>query len=83
MTGHSDVDQHTAGTATLSPARRCTRRSGLVSTLKASRFADEPELTMTAYGAPQYLAKFSSNCRTFAPMVSWPLSSVAMQEMIS
>ena len=50
--GKTLVLQQTAGTSTLSPGFRYTLRSGLHATAVANRLADDPELTMHAYGEP-------------------------------
>ena len=70
ISGNTLVLQHTAGTSTSSPVLRYTLRSGLQATAMASRLADEPELTMHAYGAPTQRAKASSNSLTRGPRVS-------------
>ena len=44
-----DVDQHIQGIITSSPFLRFSDLAGLQRALTANKFADEPELTITAY----------------------------------
>jgi hypothetical protein len=54
-TGQTEVAQETAGNKTSSPGIKREARLGFVNADKARRFADDPELTMTAYGTPSRL----------------------------
>ena len=61
-----------AGTITSSP--RCSGRlPAWKRAATPTRFAAEPELTISACFAPNLRAKSSSKRRTFSPMVNMPL----------
>jgi len=64
------VDQATAGTMTSSPATRGRGNEGFTRAAAATRFADEPELTMTASATPRYSAHSASKRRTLSPIVT-------------
>ncbi|KAI9030634.1 hypothetical protein DFJ74DRAFT_657192 [Hyaloraphidium curvatum] len=76
--GATDVDQHTAGTSTASPLSNFCSLEGSISAHSISKFAEEPELTMTACGAPTAAANSRSAASTLTPMVSRPLSSTSV-----
>ena len=77
------MDHATAGTMTSSPGRRRSGNAGLTSTAAATRLADEPEFTMTAWRTPRYSAHSVSKRRTFSPMVIWVVSSEAIASLTS
>src|SRR6267143_4162129 len=64
------VAQVTAGVIISPPFSTWSRRIGLVRTERARRFAELPELTITACLEPLYWAKASSNFLTLAPIVT-------------
>src|SRR6188474_3109602 len=61
ITGHTVVDQESAGTITSSPGLSRSSVAGLASAAMASRLADEPELFMTPSVQPNVEANTSSN----------------------
>ena len=77
------VDHATAGTSTSSPGCRRPGNAGFISTAAATRFAEEPELTMTACRTPRYSAHSVSNRRTRSPIVMRVLSSASMASFTS
>ena len=52
--GHNDVDQQTAGTIHSSPTFNLFFFFGLIKANKASKFAEEPELTIKQYFKPSF-----------------------------
>src|SRR4051812_3196056 len=70
ITGHTVVDQESAGTITSSPGRRPSLVAGLASAATAKRLADEPELFITPSVQPNVETKVSSNFFTLGPMVT-------------
>src|SRR5258708_39730428 len=70
ITGHTVVDQESAGTITSSPAFNASLVAGLASAATASRLAEEPELFITPSVQPKVETKDSSNFFTFGPMVT-------------
>ena len=77
------VDQATAGTTTSSPATSGRGRAGLTRAATATRFADEPELTITASATPRYSAHSASKRRTFSPIVTCVERSEAIASFTS
>jgi hypothetical protein len=72
MIGHIVVGQATVGTSTPSPFTNWGEPIlGLKSASKIIKLADDPELTITKYLDPKYLATDSSNSLTFAPIVKF------------
>src|SRR5215475_14593566 len=70
ITGHTVVDQESAGTITSSPGFNPSLVAGLASAATARRLADEPELFITPSVQPKVEQNTSSNFRTFGPMVT-------------
>ena len=70
MTGHTVVDQESAGTITSSPGLSPSSVAGLASAATASRLAEEPELFITPSVQPKVEANTSSNFFTLGPMVT-------------
>src|SRR3990167_5200915 len=69
MSGQIVVDQESAGTITSSPGFKKFLVTGFANAAIANKLADDPELDITPYWAPAYLAYCVSNARTFFPMV--------------
>ena len=66
--GATVVGKPQAAVITSSPRRiRRSPSSGLVSAVKASRLAEEPELTSSANRTPRYAASFCSKARENLP----------------
>jgi hypothetical protein len=64
------VGQATAGTSTLSPTENLgVLELGRNKASKMIKLADDPELTITKYLVPRYLATDFSNSTTLAPIV--------------
>ena len=59
--GHNDVDQHIAGIIASSPLLNFFFLNGLHDANTDNKLAEEPELTITAYFEPIYLANSNSN----------------------
>src|SRR4051794_22393260 len=70
ITGHTVVDQESAGTITSSPGLSPSLVAGLASAATASKLAEEPELFITPSVQPKVEVKVSSNFLTFGPMVT-------------
>src|ERR1700750_179969 len=70
MTGHTVVDQDSAGTITSSPGLSPSSVAGLASAATASRLAEEPELFITPSVQPKVVQNTSSNFFTLGPMVT-------------
>tara|TARA_B110000238_G_C16088735_1_gene422822 strand:- start:846 stop:1133 length:288 start_codon:yes stop_codon:yes gene_type:complete len=61
MIGHKEVDQQIAGIITSEPAGIIFLDNGFVKQDTANKFAEDPELVITAYLAPIFFAKMYSN----------------------
>src|SRR6185312_10652073 len=70
MSGHTVVDQESAGTLTSSPGFSPSLVAGLASAATASRLAEEPELFITPSVQPKVVQNTSSNFFTLGPMVT-------------
>ena len=81
--GHKDVDQHTDGIRTSSPTLNLLFLMGLQAANETSRFAEDPELTISAYFEPIFLAKFFSNSFVFLDIVNCPETITFMPDMRS
>ena len=71
--GHNDVDQQSYGIKHSSPLFNRYWDFGLTQEKIASRFAEEPELTIKEYFDPIYLEKFTSNFFVISDIVILPL----------
>ena len=60
MSGHTEVDQHKAGTITSSPGFSRSVVTGLASAATASRFAEEPEAPEPLDLAAEHPERFGS-----------------------
>jgi hypothetical protein len=82
--GHTVVGQASAGTRTSSPGDQgASPRERRSITSTASRLADDPELTITAWRAPVHVANAASNASSRSPNVRRPDSSAAFAALIS
>src|SRR5712692_3787346 len=70
MRGQTVVDQDKAGTITSSPGWSRGETAGLHSAETASRFADDPEFTITPWPKPSFWRTPASKRRTFSPIVT-------------